>query len=43
MEIGRFGLLVADVGTGGSDSKGGVIPGIRSATTLFIARTFCMI
>jgi hypothetical protein len=33
MDIGTFGFEVAAVGKGGSSSKSGVRPGIRTATT----------
>ncbi len=41
MAIGRFGFAVADVGRGGRARTSGVIPGMKSVTTLAIARGFC--
>jgi hypothetical protein len=35
IEIGRFGLVVAVAGGGGRESRSGVRPGTRSATTFW--------
>lgn len=40
MASGRFGLSVAEVGSGGSPSSAGVRPGMSNVTTLFIDREF---
>lgn len=39
--MGMLGLIVAEVGIGGSASKAGVNPGISSVTTFSMAREFC--
>jgi hypothetical protein len=40
IERGRLGFEVADVGRGGSESRGAVMPGIKRATTFLIERVF---
>jgi hypothetical protein len=42
MAIGKLGFDVADVGSGGRDSKGAVKPGMKSATNLLIPFAFYM-
>jgi hypothetical protein len=41
MESGIFGLMVADVGRGGSARSDGVRPGMSRVTTFCIDREFC--
>jgi hypothetical protein len=40
IERGRLGFDVADVGRGGNERRGGVMPGIKRATTFLIEREF---
>ena len=41
IEIGKFGLAVAVAGGGGKESRSGVSPGTRSATTFWTWFAFC--
>lgn len=40
IEIGRLGLTMADVGSGGRPSNSGVSPGIKRASVLLMRLTF---
>jgi len=41
IEIGKLGLAVAVAGGGGKESRSGVSPGTRSATTFWTWFAFC--